>query len=239
MGLHSERLARDGLRRNAANAALRPLSAAEVARRAALDQRPVDWSWQAAAADPGCPACRELGRACVGHLGAWQDRQSAKLSDCDACGGRGRVIVEDDSGRFRFEACQACNAPRPYPGLRPGGLAKRALPELPRGLLSVPRERPGPEPVRGPAPAVVERMPGRRYGLEGVHCAHCGERGELPPGAFGLDAEGLRALDLCQVCGCEAVAVFPPEAGAIVAPSDRGSSFNRRYGDAVGRRVGR
>lgn len=109
-----------------------PLSADEVARRAEADARPVDLSWQAGAMDGECPMCLELGRACIGHLGGWASAELARVSACEVCGGSGRLLGETDGRAMAWRACSACNAAPAYPGLRPGGLAERAMALAPR-----------------------------------------------------------------------------------------------------------
>lgn len=178
--------------RRAGQAAAWPLSADELARRAASDAKPADLSWQAGAVDLDCPECRELGRACVGHLGAWASASAARLSDCEACGGVGRVLV-DVNGRMNWEACGACNAVPPYPGLKPGCLAGRAMPRGPRppetrGELARAKwfwrtYRPESYPSDPDRPK-VEPLPGGKFGLPGVFCSEGCPPVELPANAW-------------------------------------------------------
>lgn len=125
LALSRARLAREEMRRAAQSARWPiPLSREELARRAEQDARPIDWTWQAEAVEPGCAECVALGRACPGHLGAWAYRQVAALSGCDACGGLGYVFDEPDgSGPARRRACPGCNA---SPGIDRRAAAERS-----------------------------------------------------------------------------------------------------------------
>lgn len=200
-----------------------PLSEDELARRAALDARPVDTSWQAGAVDPDCPACGELpGFACPGHLGAWQDARSRRLTDCGRCGGEGRELVEGDNGSMSWRACPWCNRRPPLPPMIPGGLAVTAW--------SVPRMR-GPRysadqklamdaravrywasdeaKAARAAPPMPQPGAGARFGLPGLHCGHCGHFEEMPPGSWG-DWQGPHPEMSCAECGCLPLGVIWP-----------------------------
>lgn len=201
-----------------------PLSEDELARRAALDARPLDWSWQADAVEADCPACRALGdRPCVGHLGAWQDKLSRLVSDCARCGGERRELVEADNGSMSWRACPECNRAPARPPMKPGGLAETAW----RGAQAGPRyaspalrqamdERAkrywSSDEAKGkgaPAPMPKPGAGGARFGLPGLSCDHCGYFEEMPAGSWG-EWQGPHPLMHCPECGCLPLGVIWP-----------------------------
>jgi hypothetical protein len=220
--LRTERLARMDAAHKAAFADW-PLSEDELSRRAAADARPADVSWQADAVEPDCPACHELpGRACAGHLGAWQDRQSRSRGDCQRCGGERRELVERDDGSMSWRACPECNAAPALPAMIPGGLAERAFRAGRVGPVSGSRaqrwasdarsirywasdeakERPG--AAMTPKPGA-----GARFGLAGLHCDQCGFFDSMPAGSWG-DWQGPLPLMACPKCGSIPLGVIWP-----------------------------
>lgn len=197
----------------------------EVARRAAVDAALPNYSWQPPA-DPGCPDCLLIGRICPGCLGVYMDAELSRRGDCEACGGFGQRLEFDTGGKLSWRFCPHCNAPPPYPGMVPGGLADRARargpawevsPALRRAFRMEPLDL-GPDQDQGgfqnPLPPELEPKPKRRYGLEGIHCQSqsCRAHSPLPANAWELDQDGLAGLDWCPCCGSAALAIFAPRA---------------------------